>query len=117
MQVVQLDLERILVVLAQHVLANALPVAHPHGLLAAVAGEFAVEKFATGLLLAQDLRSNADAVDIFPNLLIRICELPEKLFQPTSICYFPTYGFPVFNNMGINNIPVWVIKNSISNRL
>ena len=63
LEVVELNFEWRLVVAAEHVLADAFPVAEPHGLLAAVACEFAVEEFARLLFLTEERGSDADAVN------------------------------------------------------
>ena len=44
-------------------LANGFPIAGAHGLLATISREFAVEEWPSGLLFAEQGRSEADAVD------------------------------------------------------
>ena len=65
LQVVQLDPKRLLGVFAQDVLTHRLPATGPDRLLAAVAGEFPIQKRAWILFPAEQHVGDAQAVDVF----------------------------------------------------
>ena len=70
LEVVQFHFKRVFIIFAQHVLAHALPVPHPHSLLSTVAGKFAVEKFSGGLILSQNFPCYTDTINVLGCLVI-----------------------------------------------